>query len=244
MSGEQRRAEAPQGPQWTLDSLADLHAGALDHEATKELRQQVAEDPAAVEVLDALDAARHDLAALPAPAMPAEVTAKVSAALAEEARVRQRLTAPPVAHLPRKNRRNLTWGIGGLAAAAALLGFVLLSTTMPPNHPENIPSSAASQAPLALSGHDVRLDRAELTEVLRSREYSAALSDPRALNACLRAHGATVDPIAAREITLDGRPAQLFILSTGVAGKFRLLAVGSDCGAEHPATISDSTVGD
>ena len=134
--------------------------------------------------------------------------------------------------------------IGGLAAAAALLGFVLLSTTMPPNHPENIPSSAASQAPLALSGHDVRLDRAELTEVLRSREYSAALSDPRALNACLRAHGATVDPIAAREITLDGRPAQLFILSTGVAGKFRLLAVGSDCGAEHPATISDSTVGD
>ena len=56
MSGESRRAEAPQGPPWSLDLLADLHAGVLDGPTADELRRQVEADPEAREIMAALDA--------------------------------------------------------------------------------------------------------------------------------------------------------------------------------------------
>ncbi|WP_460958230.1 hypothetical protein [Parasphingorhabdus pacifica] len=88
MSGEKRRAGAPQGPPWPPDLLADLHAGVLDPEEADELRRQVGDDAEANAILTALDAVGQDLADLPEPAMPPEVAARLDAVLDAEARGR------------------------------------------------------------------------------------------------------------------------------------------------------------
>ena len=58
MSGEQRRPDAPRsGPAWSLDLVAELHAGALDPDTADEVRSRAADDPEARVVLTAFDAA-------------------------------------------------------------------------------------------------------------------------------------------------------------------------------------------
>ncbi|HKR51350.1 MAG TPA: hypothetical protein VJT72_17565, partial [Pseudonocardiaceae bacterium] len=68
---------------WSLELLADLHAGALTGRAAARLRSQVATDPQASAVLAALDATVADLATLPAQ-MPDAVAQRLDAALAVE----------------------------------------------------------------------------------------------------------------------------------------------------------------
>ncbi|HKN95701.1 MAG TPA: hypothetical protein VJX10_01190, partial [Pseudonocardiaceae bacterium] len=73
MTGIDRRGDAPMGPPWPVDVLADLHAGALDPAVSDDLWSRVRRDPDAVTVLAALDATRAELAgvaARPAPPMP------------------------------------------------------------------------------------------------------------------------------------------------------------------------------
>ncbi|MGH3518320.1 MAG: hypothetical protein ACRDQ7_13055, partial [Haloechinothrix sp.] len=73
------------GPPWSVDVLADLHAGVLDDATAAHLWSQVQADPDAMAILAALDATSADLGALrdaPAPPMPAAVAARIDAALA------------------------------------------------------------------------------------------------------------------------------------------------------------------
>ena len=70
----------------TPELLADLQAGLLDDATAAALRQRVRTDSAAAGMLSALDRVRRDLADLgadqgTAPDVPAEVTARVGAAL-------------------------------------------------------------------------------------------------------------------------------------------------------------------
>jgi hypothetical protein len=135
-----------------------------------------------------------------------------------------------------------------LTAAAAVLGAVVIaSTTLKTTDTDQAagPSEITeSPSPLVLQGSQVRLDQAQFTQVLRSHQYSSTLSDPAKLGSCLQANGIPNGrPIAAREVTLNGRPAQLLILPAGAIGRFRLLAVGPSCGPGNPATVSDSAFG-
>ena len=75
----------PGGPRWSLDLLADLHAGVFDDEVTAALLAQAAADPQARATLDALDATRAALAALPPLVMPDTVASRIAAALQAEA---------------------------------------------------------------------------------------------------------------------------------------------------------------
>ncbi|HEX9334245.1 MAG TPA: hypothetical protein VF892_00105, partial [Pseudonocardiaceae bacterium] len=82
MTGIDRRGDTPMGPPWPVDVLADLHAGALDDAVARELWPRVRQDPAAVAVLDALDATRAELsglAASPSIPMPARFAARLDA---------------------------------------------------------------------------------------------------------------------------------------------------------------------
>ncbi|MCP2262586.1 hypothetical protein LX15_006326 [Streptoalloteichus tenebrarius] len=153
MTGNERPG-TPGGPPWSLDLLADLHAGALDAELADRLRPQVEADPEARAVLAALDATVDDLAALadlPPTPMPADVAARIEAALAAEARAMAGgpsvpptplPTPPPVTERPvtgpvapvvdiaearRRRNRRMGWGAGVLAAAAAVLGIVFVT---------------------------------------------------------------------------------------------------------------------
>lgn len=247
MNGEQRRSGAPQGPPWSLDLLADLHAEALDADTARELRPLAQRDPAAGAVLAGLDATRRELADLSPLTMPDDVTQRICAALAAEASSPAPASEAAVVDLAqaRRRRRRVGWGLAALTAAAAALVVVIASSTLPRTTPEatNPPASALSPQPMTFSGSQVRLDRTQLTEALRSRQYAAALSDQRTLQGCLQANGVVGEPVGARAVTLDGRPAQMLILSTGTIGRFRVLVVGLDCGPGNPATVSDSTFG-
>src|SRR3954466_15655922 len=88
MTDESRGIGGTIGPPWSVDVLADLHAGVLDDTEAAELWPLVNADPEARAILDALDATQADLASLadaPAPPMPAEFAARLDAALAAEA---------------------------------------------------------------------------------------------------------------------------------------------------------------
>ncbi|MCI2423586.1 hypothetical protein MOQ72_39895 [Saccharopolyspora sp. K220] len=262
MSGEQRRTGAPQGPPWSLDLLADLHAGVLDQQTADQLRVQVQDDPEAREILAALDATSSDLAALPPLTIPDDVSARIDAALENEVRAWAQQqsdasapTAPPAAQggqvidfaaAKRRRRRRVTLGAGlvGVAAAAAAVVFSVLPSTQPSSNQAQPGPTIGTAPPLALQGEQVRITGEQLGELLKAEQYSSALADPQRLIGCLQANGINGGkPLGAREITLNGRPAQLLVLPGGGLGKFRLLAVGPECGPGNPATISDSTFG-
>src|SRR5438067_1240607 len=79
MTDESRGLGGTVGPPWSVDVLADLHAGVLDDHEAAELWPLVNADPEARAILDALDATQSDLSSLaeaPAPPMPAEFAAR------------------------------------------------------------------------------------------------------------------------------------------------------------------------
>lgn len=268
MSGEQRGPETPQDPPWSPELLADLHAGVLDEEAAEQLRDRVAEDAEAERVLAALDATSADLANVPPIPIPDDVAARIDTALQQEVRTwsdAQPTPATPshdardsgtVVDLAPRRRRRWAWGgAGALAAAAAVVGVVVipsvLNSTETGNQaggqPSSQPSHHSGPPPLALHGDGgggLTLNRDQLSEALDSQQYVSGLADPERMLACLRANGVdSGNPMGAREVTVDGQRAQLFILSTGKLAQFRLLTVGPECGPDTPATISDSTFG-
>lgn len=273
MSGESRRTGAPQGPPWSLDLLADLHAGVLDGPTADELRRQVEADPEAREIMAALDATTTDLADLPPLTVPDDVSARIDAALQDEVRNWTRESAPaqPAQQMPtmsapagngaqvvdfaaakarRRRRTTIGAGLVGVAAAAAAVVFAVLpgtgddDNTAQPPVPTSTQPGAGHSAPLALAGDQVSLDGQQFSQVMTSDQYVSTLADPQQLIGCLQANGVRGGkPMGAREITLNGRPAQLLILPGGGLGKFRLLAVGADCGPGNPSTVSDSTFG-
>lgn len=273
MSGESRRIGAPQGPPWSLDLLADLHAGVLDGPTADELRRQVEADPEAREIMAALDATTTDLADLPPLTIPDDVSARIDAALQDEVRNWTRESAPaqpaqptPTMSAPagkqaqvvdfaaakarRRRRTTIGAGLVGVAAAAAAVVFAVLpgsggdDNTAQPPVPTATQPGAGHNAPLALAGDQVTLDGQQFSQVMTSDQYVSTLADPQQLIGCLQANGVRDGkPMGAREITLNGEPAQLLILPGGGLGKFRLLAVGTDCGPGNPSTVSDSTFG-
>lgn len=268
MSGEDRRSGAPQGPPWSLELLADLHAGVLDDETATALRPQIEDDPEAIEILAALDATSDDLADLPELTMPEDVSARLDAALAEEIQAWQAETQPsaePAAQTSpadapesnvidlaaarqRRRKRITAIGAGLLTAAAAVVGVVTFtsvphSTTADNPQTIDLPATRDSAQPLTLTGDKITLTPAQLREAMHAKQYGP-LSDPQKLIGCLQANGVdSGKPLGAREILLNGKPAQLLILSTGKIGQFQLIAVGPGCGPGRPDTISTSTYG-
>ncbi len=119
MTGMER---VPMGPPWSVDLIADLHAGVLPPEVAAQLRPRVEADPESREILAALDATLADLHSLPVIPMPDHVAARIDAALAAEARP----AAPVVSLAEARKRRNRRLGLGSgvLVAAAAAFGIV------------------------------------------------------------------------------------------------------------------------
>ncbi|OLF18294.1 hypothetical protein [Actinophytocola xanthii] len=158
------------GPPWSVDLLADLHAGVLDAETAARLWPRVNADPEARAVLEALDSVKVGLGQLahaPVEPMPAHVAARLDAALAAEARSRfgppgsaapPRPSAPPRSTEPpagpslapvtdlaaarRRRNRMAAWGAGLLTAAAAAAAIAFIA----------IPGTSTDGAPVAGKG--------------------------------------------------------------------------------------------
>lgn len=294
MSGEDRRAETPQGPPWAVNVLADLHGDALDEEVAEALRPRVEADPDAAAVLSALEATRGELAEQPPLPIPDDVADRIERSLAGEFDSLGEFELPGASDIPvgsrsagevvvtaepsaephpdaasegagagvvdirrahgsrRRTRRMLSAGAGLIATAAAVVGAVFVigipgknQDSRPGERPQaDAGAPSASAPPLALRGGEATVSGDRLASVLSSSQYTDTLSDPRRLIACLRANGVDSGrPLGARRITLNGEPAQLLVLPDGEIGKFRLLAVGPNCGSGNPATLSDTVVG-
>ncbi|MBU9763004.1 hypothetical protein FR943_03960 [Mycobacterium sp. TNTM28] len=220
--------------------LADLQAGLLDDATAAQLRRQVRTDPqagpAARATLAALDRVRRDLAHLgtdaeSAPPVPAEVSARLSAAL------RAAPTRPPI------RRGKLLAAIAGTGAAvvAAVVGVVVLL-----HPPGSAPSTLTSLGRITVAPPpaQIGLSDAQLLSLLSARPDLGPLADPHRREGCLAALGYPSDTpiLGARPHEVAGRPGVLLVLPADRPDAVVGLVVGADCAAGHPATLADTVV--
>ncbi|WP_432849027.1 hypothetical protein ACQPXB_49595 [Amycolatopsis sp. CA-161197] len=265
MTDESRGVGGTVGPPWSVDVLADLHAGVLDEHEAAQLWPRVQADPEARAIIEALEATTADLAALadePAPPMPAEFAARIDQALAAEAASRQVAPFPaagpgavpaspkpgvaPVVDLAaarRRRNKRLGWGAGILTAAAAAI--VAIAVTVPGPSTDSGTTGVAAPAPAGPSvGGDGSGAEALLGGAMGVRDFGP-LQDEQRLDACVSAAGLdpNVRPEGIRPVTVDGKPGVLVIYTTGQLAQFRLVAFGADCGPGHADKLFDKVVG-
>ncbi|ONI82152.1 hypothetical protein ALI22I_39090 [Saccharothrix sp. ALI-22-I] len=248
MTGNARRT----GPPWSVDLLADLHAGVLDPRTEAELRPLVENDPEAREILAALDATLEDLHNLPPIPMPRHVADRIDAALAEEARP----AAPVIDFAQAKARRNkrLGWGAGLLAAAAVAVGVAVVALPQDNTAGDTAAQSDKTTTPVTGSAAPSDGDRMPAVrgenfgpvfgDVLKAQNYGP-LENQDKLADCLR--GANISagkPLGVSPITLDDKPAVMAILPAGAPGAYRIVVVDPrTCGPDNPdGVLANSTI--
>jgi hypothetical protein len=260
MTDESRGIGGTIGPPWSVDVLADLHAGVLGDTRAAELWPLVNADPEARAVLDALDATQADLASLaaaPAPPMPAEFAARLDAALAAEAAAAfpAPRTAPeqagpgnaPVVDLAaarRRRNKRLGWAAGVLTAAAAAI--VAVTVAIPDTSPQSGTPNVAAPPPSGPSvGSDGSGAQALVGKAVGVRDFGPLQNEDR-LDACIAAAGLDpkVRPEGIRPVNVGGKAGVMIILTTGKLAQFRLVAFGADCGPGNPAVLFDKVVGE
>ncbi|MEV5715347.1 hypothetical protein AB0L41_15710 [Amycolatopsis mediterranei] len=273
MTDESRGIGGTIGPPWSVDVLADLHAGVLDDTRAAELWPLVNADPEARAILDALDATQADLASLaeaPAPRMPAEFAARLDAALAAEAaaafpgRAQSGRTSPaprgatqapgpagpgnaPVVDLAaarRRRNKRLGWAAGVLTAAAAAV--VAVTIAIPDSSQQTGTPNVAAPAPTGPSvGSDGAGAQALVGKAIGVRDFGPLQNENR-LDACIAAAGLDpkVRPEGIRPVNVGGKAGVMIILTTGKLAQFRLVAFGADCGPGNPAVLFDKVVGE
>jgi anti-sigma factor RsiW len=221
--------------------LADLQAGLLDDATAAALRQRIRTDPEAAAKLAALDRVRRDLANLgsdevSAPDVPAEVAARVGAAL----RAHHHTPAHSVRPTPR-------WRLVGLAAgvAAAVVG-VVVGALMLMRDPAPTRSAGPTAESITVSrpATDLPLSGAQLVGLLSQSPDYGPLADPQRRGDCLSGLGysATTAVLGARQVDMHGRPGVLMLLPADTPGKVLALVVEPDCNAAHTGLLANTLV--
>jgi len=245
MTGMER---VPMGPPWSVDLIADLHAGVLPPEVAAQLRPRVEADPEAREVLQALDATLADLEALPPIPMPDHVAARIDAALAAEARP----VAPVVSLDEARKKRNRRLGLGGGVLVAAAAAFGIVFAVSPGGNQANTPPAAqdasptntnvSAEPPLAVKESELG---SAVGDVLKAQNYGPLETQDR-LSGCLQGGGiaSTSKPLGISPITLDGKNAVMAVLPAGL-GQYRLVVLDPNtCGPDKPeGVLANTTIG-
>jgi hypothetical protein len=246
---------------WSVDVLADLHAGVLDPVESERLWTQVRGDSEAWAIITALDDVKVGLRQLgnaPAERMPARYAARLDAVLDAEIRTHggPPLTAPPArAEAPvvdltktRKRRNRVAaWGAGALTAAAAVAAITVVA--LPGNQTDGTPSAQGSAQntsvisekpsttpPLALSREDLGRSVGPL---IGKKDYGQ-LKDEQGLKDCLAAHkvSSADSPLGVRPVTLDGTDGIAALVGAGTGrGHLRLVVVEPTCTKQDPGQI-------
>jgi hypothetical protein len=258
MTDESRGIGGAVGPPWSVDVLADLHAGVLDEVESARLWPQVNADPEARAVIDALEATTDELSALadgPFEPMPAQFAARLDAAIAQEAGARQNESpvAPVIGMDAARRRRNkqLGWGAGLLVAAAAAVTLIVLpgsggstgpSVALPPAPG---PSAVSSNGGTPALGGDGSGADALVGGGLGIRDFGPLL-DEQHLDACLVANGfdPAVRPAGILPVTVGGQPGVMVMMTTGKFAQYRLVGFPASCGPGHPGKLFDRVVGE
>jgi hypothetical protein len=258
MTDSRKGAGGPPGPPWSVDVLADLHAGVLDPAESARLWPLVNADPQARAVLAALEEVTVGLGELgnaPVEPMPAQYAARLDSALAAEARASGLVTAappqspPPIAPVvdlaaARKRRNRMAaWGAGVLtaAAAAAAIAFVALPGTETGGTPSaegnggtNTEQPDETPGDTAPGEGPLALSKNKLGKAigpLTGKTDYGDLENEQGLKDCLDQHGLTSgDPIGVSPVTLDGKDGIAALLGAGTeVGHYRIVVVEPDC---------------
>jgi hypothetical protein len=180
--------------------------------------------------------------------MPADFAARLDAAI--DAEVRSRAGIAPVVDIsaargrPKRNpkqSRRLAWTAGLVGIAAALIGAAIVVL---PSSGSSGPVQAGATPTSQLSVTNGQLGSVALAQALHKSDYGP-LSNPQQLSGCLKANGQDPDvkPIGAMQISLDGKPGTLLVLTTGVLAQYRLLVVGPACSATSASTLANQVIG-
>ncbi|HWT49495.1 MAG TPA: hypothetical protein VN255_13265, partial [Mycobacterium sp.] len=201
-------------PRLTVELLADLQAGLLDDDSAARVRKRVREDPEAEAILRALNQVRCDVATIgaepaSAPAVPPEVTARLSAALRSAGQGQPRLGAAHSAR-PRIRPARVVAGVVGVGAVLAAIG---VGTAALINAPGPTPSTPVTAEHITVSAPPmaIPLSRAEILGLLnRGPDFGplvGPLIDPPRRASCLGGLGypASTQVLGARPIEINAR---------------------------------------
>lgn len=244
------------GPPWSVDLLADLHAGVLEKQQAAEMWPLVDADPDARAIIDALEATTVDLAVLasaPVEPMPTDFATRLDAALANEAGLqRGEPAAVPVVSLDaarRRRNKRLVWGAGVLTVAAAAIAAVAIAVPSS----EKASDTTVAQPPVSTKhslnepsvGGDGNGADAFIGKGLGVRDFGP-LENEKRLDACLLAAGLdlAIRPAGIRPVTVGAQTGVLVILTTGKFAQYRMVAFGPNCGPGNPAVLFDKVVGE
>ncbi|TSD50109.1 hypothetical protein FFI94_030815 [Rhodococcus sp. KBS0724] len=224
-------------PPFSEDLLADLHGGVLDPETSAALWLVVEEDPEALAFIGNLDNVSHSLRtwderfAAHEP-MPPELATRIHAVLDDEWK-QQRSSDSTVVSINRSRRRIL---IGGVAAAAIAVVAVLIAV-----RPTESGTAVTAQPTPTVSENPAP----ESFLALMGSKALGPLEDPLKLAGCLQANGFPSDEpiLGSGEVTVDGNPAVVLLLRGTQPRQITILAVGPECSADNPNTLSVNTIG-
>ncbi|OBH29401.1 hypothetical protein A9X03_09465 [Mycobacterium sp. E1715] len=229
-------------PPLTVELLADLQAGLLDDESAARVRQRVRDDPEAEKVLRALNRARSDVATLgatPAPDVPPEVTARISAAL-ESAE-----TGQPVAHSARP-RVGPTRVVAGVAGVGALLAAVGVGTAALIGAPEPAPSTGVTAEHITVSTPPmaIPLSRDEILGLLTQAPDYGPLGDPARRASCLTGLGypASTQVLGARPAEINARPGVVLVVPGDAPRSLAVYAVALNCSAADTGLLANTEI--
>jgi hypothetical protein len=230
----------------TPELLADLQAGLLDDDTAAALRQRIRTDPDAAEMLAALDRVRRDLADLAtddasAPDVPAEVTARVGAAL-QAAPPHRTPSAPAhsVRHTPRWQLVALVAGVGA-AVVGVVVGALMLVRDPAPTRSAG---PTAESITVSRPATELPLSDPQIVGLLSHSPDYGPLAEPQRRASCLSGLGysAATPLLGAQPVDMHGRPAVLLVLAADTPKKLLALVVEPDCNSAHSGLLANTLV--
>jgi hypothetical protein len=230
----------------TPELLADLQAGLLDDATAAALRRRIRTDPDAAGKLAALGRVRRGLVELgadeaSAPDVPAEVTARLGAALqAERPHRGPGGPAHSVRHTPRWQLVAFVAGVGAAVAGAVAGGMLLVREPAPTWSTGPTAESITVSRPAT----ELALSDPQIIGLLSQRPDYGPLADPQQRASCLSGLGypAATAVLGARPVDMHGRPAVLMLLPASAPGMVLAVVIAPDCDSAHTGLLATTLV--
>ncbi len=243
--GDEADTDAPLTP----DLLADLQAGLLDDDEAAALRKRIRADPAAGQVLAALNRVRGDIAALNTDAaagaeIPASAVDKVRAAL-QSATCAEGVARGGATHsvrpgLPPARTIAAIAGVASAVLAIALGSAALLRARAPA---PSVPTTA-QHITVSSRATVMPLSNAQILALLDRTPDYGALSDPARRSSCLTGLGypGSTRMLGAQPVEVNGLPAVVLVLPGDTPDALAVLVVSSNCSLADTGLLADTVV--
>jgi hypothetical protein len=223
--------------------LADLQAGLLDDDTAARVRRQAREDPAAGQMVAALDRVRRDLAELgtdaaSAPDVPDDVAERVAGAL----QAASKAVPTHAARHPVDRIRTIVAVIGAAAALAAVAVGTLMLVRTPA--PQSTPSPTIESMTVPQSPGTLPLSDQEILALLTRQPDFGPLADPQRRASCLSGLGysSSTMVVGARPLAVNGRPGVLLLLSGASPKTVAAVVVAPHCSSASTGLLAETVV--